>query len=165
MDKYTIFKNARIMWRNFSGKPDKYNTAGGKRNFCLALDESVVDEMIADGWNVKKREAQDGYSAPLYYLPVEVSWKKEAPKIVLISGDNRENLDELTVGVLDNVQIEKVDLSIEASQYNMSGRSGIKAYLHSLYLTAVRDELEEIYGKYDDSRDYIEPGRFRGFIR
>ncbi|NMC58666.1 MAG: hypothetical protein GYA51_04660, partial [Candidatus Methanofastidiosa archaeon] len=42
--KNIIVENARIAFRNFSGKEGKYNPAG-RRNFCVFLDPKTAEEL------------------------------------------------------------------------------------------------------------------------
>ena len=48
-------ENARLVFRNLSGKPDKFNSQGGKRNFAVVIDDpDVADNLIKEGWNYLK---------------------------------------------------------------------------------------------------------------
>ena len=42
---------ARLIFKNFSGKPDKYTRDVRKFNLCLP--EDLARELKADGWNIK----------------------------------------------------------------------------------------------------------------
>ena len=46
-------RDAKIMFRNFSGKPDKFNPQGGRRIFSVRLTNELADNLKADGWNIK----------------------------------------------------------------------------------------------------------------
>lgn len=144
-----VFENARIFFRNFAGKEGKFNPAG-RRNFCLALPRDVADKMLADGWNVKFRPARDEDEEPLPYIQVTVSYGNYPPKVWLISGKSKTLLDDESIASLDYAEIANVDLIIRPYTWEVSGKSGIKAYLKKMYVTVVQDELELKYKSLDE---------------
>lgn len=154
-----IIENARLMFKNFSGAESEYNAAGD-RNFCVVLDPDVAEEMRAVGWNVKELLPRPEYEdeGPTYYIKVKLSYRFEerAPRVVRISGSHRVNLNERTVSSLDWEEMERVDLEIRPYNWNKGNRSGVTAYLKSMYVTVQKDALAE---KYDDygPRDPEEP--------
>ena len=143
-------ENARIGWKNFAGKPDKYNAAGGKRTFTVFFDEEFGRQLEEDGWNIgflDPREEGDPITAK---LQVQVSFKNIPPRVVLISGDKQENLDEDSVSMLDWIEMENVDIIIQPYNWVMNEGSknekrGVSAYLKAIYVTAVVDEFAEKY--------------------
>lgn len=139
-------EDARIIFKNFSGKGSDFN-AEGVRNFCLVLDEENADKLRADGWNVKERPPRDEDDAPLFYLPVSVAFSHVPPKIVLVKGPGKlVRLDEDSVHILDTAYISKVDLTVTPYQWELkSGKSGVKAYLKTMYVTLDKDEFEDRY--------------------
>lgn len=143
-------ENAQIRFRNFSGKPGEYNLQGF-RNFCVLLDEELAVRLQTDGWNVKrlKPKSDDDYPEP--YLSVTVSFKIKQPRVVLIATNGKSILTEETVGLIDFADITYVDLVIEPSEWNVNGKSGIKAYLSSIYVTVQEDEFEKKYYDTPDS--------------
>ena len=155
-------ENARIIWRNFSGRQTQYN-AKGKRNFNLVVPHEDVEAMKRDGWNVKTKEPRPDYpdDTPLSTLAVNVNYSENSrpPRVVLIAGNDRTELDESTIDMLDRVQIENVDLIINPSYYDVNGNTGYTAYLQSIYVTIVQDDLEKKYGSftpgaYTDDSDF-----------
>ena len=144
-------ENARIIWRNFSGRQTQYN-AKGKRNFNLVVPPEDVEAMKRDGWNVKTKEPRPDYpdDTPLSTLAVNVNYSENSrpPRVVLIAGNDRTELDESTIDMLDRVQIENVDLIINPSYYDVNGRQGYTSYLQSIYVTIVQDYLEKKYGSF-----------------
>lgn len=124
--------DARIIYRNFSGEGSKFNREGD-RNFSLIIDDpDVADELVAQGWNVKIREPREEGDNPFIHLPVKVKFNDRGPRIYLITGDRRNELDEESVGILDNVDIISVDLDIRPYDWVVNGKTGRTAYLHSM---------------------------------
>ena len=84
-------------------------------------------------------------------MQVAVSYKNRPPKVVLISSKGQTLLDEDKINMLDWAEIENVDLTINPSRWDVNGRKGIKAYLRSIYVTIVEDELDQKYSNVPDS--------------
>lgn len=124
--------DARIIYRNFSGEGSKFNREGD-RNFSLIIDDpAIADELVAQGWNVKIREPREEGDDPFIHLPVKVKFNDRGPRIYLITGDRRNELDEESVAILDNVDIIGVDLDIRPYDWEVNGKTGRTAYLHSM---------------------------------
>lgn len=144
MNKNIVIEDARIMFRNFSGEEGRFNPKG-RRNFCVLIDPSIVQDLIEDGWNIKYLQPKDDDGEPLPYLQVSVSFGKIPPKIFLIKRNGKIQLDEDTIDILDWAEIENVDLIIRPYNWEINGMSGIKAYLKSMYVTCAEDEFESKY--------------------
>lgn len=150
MDKNIVLENARIAFRNFSGKEGKFNPAG-RRNFCVFLEDSFAKELIKDGWNVRYLEPKDPNDPKQAYLQVTVSYAHIPPKIIAITSYNKTILDETTIGILDWAEIENVDLIIRPYEWSVNGKKGVKAYAKSMYITLVEDEFESKYRDVPDT--------------
>ena len=147
-------ENARIVFRNLSGKPDKFNPQGGKRSFSVVIeDPEFANELKKEGWNIKQfNPSQDSDEEPAHFISVKVSYNNIPPHIYLCTSKNKTLLNEDTVGQLDYAEISNVDIVITPYQYEMSGRSGISAYVKTMYVTVVEDEFASKY-EYDDLDD------------
>ena len=93
INKNLTIENARIGFRNFSGKEGRFNAAG-IRNFCVFLESDLAATLANDGWNVRYLKPRDPGEEPQAYLQVAVSYKNYPPRIVLISGYGKTALDE-----------------------------------------------------------------------
>lgn len=152
-------ENARIIFRNFSGKPSQFNR-DGKRSFSvvLTLDEAKEYEQV--GWRIKYLRPREPGDAPTPVLNVNVRYHAQNPernpKLYTISGRKKTLLDERTVGMLDYADISNIDLLISPYRYSVpsTGESGVSAYLQEGYFV-----LEDYFGgKYDfDEEDTNEP--------
>ncbi len=137
-------ENARVGFRNFTGKESQFNRAGS-RNFCIFLEPELAKTLDLDGWNVKFLEPRDPDEDRQAYLPVEVKYMRYPPKITLITGTGRQFLDEDTVNILDWAEFEVVDLIVRPYNWELNGKKGVKAYLKTAYITIVEDELAKKY--------------------
>ena len=136
--------NAKIGFRNFSGKEGKFNPAG-KRNFCVFLDQDVANRLAKDGWNVRWLRPRNDDEEAQAYMQVEVSFKNIPPTVVQITHRGKTRLDEETVGGLDWAELANVDLIIRPYNWQVNSSSGVKAYLKAMYVTLNEDEFAEKY--------------------
>src|SRR5580765_6475585 len=151
-DNTVLMEGVRIIFRNFAGKEGQYNREGD-RNFAVLLDERVATDLATDGWNVKwlkPREDAEGED-PQAYLQVSVNFKGRPPRIVLVTSRGRTNLDEGSVEMLDWADILNVDLIVRPYEWTVNEKSGIKAYLQSIYVTIEEDALEIKYSELDQA--------------
>jgi len=137
-------ENARIGFRNFTGKESQFNRAGS-RNFCIFLEPELAKALDSDGWNVKYLDPRDPDEDKQAYLPVEVKYLNFPPKITIITGGGMTILDEDTVNILDWAEIENVDLIVRPYNWELNGKTGVKAYLKTMYVTIIEDELAKKY--------------------
>lgn len=133
--------DARIIYRNFSGNGSKFNREGD-RNFAVIIeDPELADELIAQGWNVKIKDAREEGEPPFMTLAVKVKFNDRGPNVYLQSGNNRVRLDEESISCLDNVDIINVDLDIRPYDWEVNGKTGRTAYLHSMCVTQEVDRF------------------------
>jgi hypothetical protein len=142
-------EGANIIWKNFSGERDRFNP--GKRGFSVVIDDTVMaDELKQEGWNVKERPLQEGAdpSEQEWTLPVKLNMNRYT-QVWLIVGNHKTLLNEDTVAQLDVVDITDCDLSIRPYEWEMSGRTGITAYVDSMYVTIRENKFAEKYADLD----------------
>ena len=143
--------DARIIFKNFEGRGDKFNREGD-RNFSLLIeDPKTADALIERGWNVKVKEGRDEDEEPFMRLPVKVKFTAYGPKVYLISGGRRIELNEDTIGMLDQIEIESVDMDLRPYDWDVSGRTGRTAYLQSMQVVQRIDRFAARYANYGDS--------------
>lgn len=145
-------EGARLLFRNFAGREGQYNREGD-RNFAVVIeDKALIKSMEEEGWNIKYLNPRDEEDEPTAYLQVSVNYGgKFPPKVVMITerlGKRiRTDLDESSVESLDWVDISSADMTLNPYEWSVQGKSGIKAYLKSLFVVINLDELESKYAE------------------
>lgn len=147
--KNLVLEDARILFPNFSGREERFNPAGS-RNFCVILPEKTYQVAENLGWNVKYLVSKDDPEDKVPYLQVTVRYDNIPPKVVMITSKGKTILNEDTISQLDFADIKSADMVISPYNWNVNGKSGVKAYLKTLYITLDEDEFER---KYTDISD------------
>lgn len=142
--KTFMVEDARLIFRNFTGKEGQYNQAGD-RNFACVLDEDAAKQMLKDGWNVKYLTSRDEDEGDTPYIQITVNFNQRPPRVVMITSTARTQLQEESVAVLDWAEIRVADLICRGYDWEVNGKKGTKAYLQSLFVTIEEDALERKY--------------------
>jgi hypothetical protein len=151
ISKVTI-EDAQIIFRNFEGKEGPFN-AKGQRAFSVVLPPEEAESLAAIGWNVKTREPREEGDDVLYHLPVAVNFSNRPPRVTMITSTARTTLTEDTVDILDFADIQKVDIVLNPYAWEVNGKSGIKAYLKTMFVTIDEDDLERKYSSMEAETD------------
>lgn len=155
------FEDVRIEFRNFAGKEGDYNKEGD-RNFCIILPTDKGIEMRDEGWNIKFLKPRDEDEEPAAYIHVAVAFGHKPPIIKLVTSTRKTRLREQDIDQLDWAEIIKVQVAIRPYNWDKkdkNGRiikSGVKAYVKTLYVTVAEDEFESGYYDIPES-GYEEP--------
>ena len=135
-------EGARLIFRNFSGEKSKYNS---DRTFDVVLEEELAKKLKADGWKVDFLEPRNEDEEGLWHIKVKVYFSEDRsrwPQIVVISGGTKKRLGPKNVNVLDWASFENVDVCIRPYNYDFGGKTGVKAYVKSLWVTLRDDDME-----------------------
>jgi hypothetical protein len=135
-----------LIFKNFAGKEGQYNREGD-RNFSVILPPELAQDLAADGWNVRALPAREEGDEDTPYIQVAVSYKNRPPHVVMITSAGDTTLNEDTVGTLDFAELRTVDIICRPYEWNVNGKTGIKAYLKSMFATVEEDELERKYAQ------------------
>lgn len=142
--KTFMVEDAQLVFRNFSGKESQYNRKGD-RNFSVILDAATAEAMLKDGWNVKYLASREDGEPDTPYISVAVNFNNRPPKVIMITSVNRTKLNEESIETLDWADIQTCDLIARAYEWEVNGKTGLKAYLQSMFVTIEEDALERKY--------------------
>lgn len=149
-------ENARLIFRNFEGREEKYNRKGD-RNFGLIIEDPEVAQQLAeDGWNIKEltpknNDDYDDTPEVIYWLPVTVRFDNVPPKVMLVTRRKKTRLNEENINTIDYANIAKVDLTVTPYDWEVNGKSGTKAYLQTMYVTINEDEFADKYADLEEA--------------
>lgn len=143
--------NARIIFKNFTGKDDKFGREGD-RSFSIVIEDDALAEQLAnDGWNVKPLTPRDPDEKVNHFIKVKISFRVRSPKIWLLTNHKRTLLDEDTIATLQYARIENADVVVSPWRWEVNGKTGIAAYLETLYVKIEDDPFADKYADYESS--------------
>ena len=106
---------------------------------------TVVDILKALGWNVKVKPPRNEDEEPFIYMPVKIKFNDRGPAVYLKSGNSVNQLNEDTIGILDDVEIDRLDMDIRPYDWEVNGKTGRTAYLQGLDVVQKVDRFAERY--------------------
>jgi hypothetical protein len=140
--------DAQFKWRNFSGREEQFNRKGSRYG-VIFLPTDVAEQMLADGWNVKQgqlsEEDEEAGADPRYHIQIAARFDPLPPNIWLVTKKNRIKLEEDELDAIDSADIKIVDVICNGSEWSVNGKTGIKAYIKTMFVTINEDPLEEKY--------------------
>lgn len=138
-------EDARIIYRNFAGVGSKYNREGD-RNFAVVIpNKEIADQLIEDGWNVKIKQPNEEYDDPFMFLPVKIKFNSRGPAAYVVSGGKPTRLNEDTIEILDEIDIDSVDLDLRPYDWEVNGKTGRSAYLQAINVRQNIDRFGAMY--------------------
>ena len=147
--------DAELIFRNFAGKPTKFNKAGGSRSFGVILDQKDADLLVQQGWNIRQLQPRNNGDEPRYLLTIAVSYDNYPPKIAKKSELSKKvvYLNEDEIDCLDYDDIVHADIVVSPYHWEVNGNKGTKAYLKSLYVTIAEDPFAASFESADGIAD------------
>ena len=145
--------DARIAFRNFRGLEKEYNRAG-ERNFSWVIEDPDYAEYLKEqGWNVRIKPPREEGDAPYCHLPVKVKMTGSTLVVLVRSGMPNLELNEESVGCLDLMDIERIDMDIRpynwvVNEGKASEKRGRAAYLQTMYVVQSVNRFKERYENY-----------------
>jgi hypothetical protein len=157
-DKNRILEDVTIAFRNFAGKEGTYNREGD-RSFAILLNPEQCAMLESEGWNVKYLKEREESDEQQPYIHVAVSYKSRPPKIGMVTSKGLTYLGEKEVEVLDWVDIDTADVTLNPYEWVVNGKSGVKAYLQSLFIKIEEDYLQLKWTNYveENRKQLAEP--------
>lgn len=139
-----------IAYSNFSGRINECNE-NGNRTVTFVIPDDIAQDLINDGWNIRLQLPKNDDENPRYLLEVTMSFRTKDgrpkdPKVFIVREDNSiVHMTEETIGTLDGKDIISADAVIGPWYWERNGRSGIKAYINSLYLKIKENPIDAKY--------------------
>lgn len=153
-DEEITIEGAQVVFRNFAGDEKQFNRAGD-RNFCIILDPGLAEELERKGWNVKFLRAREEGDEPRPYIKVKVKFGDYPPRIVFLTLNGRNAIDEDLAEEIDRLEIENYDVTIRPYDWDVNGNTGRTAYLKTMYVKILEDPLDVKYANWEPGMEDI----------
>lgn len=140
-------EDARIIYRNFEGVASKFNREGDRNFAVIVPNDEIKDILVEAGWNVKIKPPRDEEDTPFMFIPVKVKFNNRGPAAYLRSGETVTRLNEETIGILDEIDIQSVSMDLRPYDWDVNGKTGRTAYLQAIDVIQNIDRFGDMYTK------------------
>ena len=154
--KLLKLNNPEIFMINFAGRITD-NNPKGHRQFAVKIPtEELAIQMKEEGWAVWYTKESEKYGPPQACITVEMRYHHEKeleylnPKIYKVTSRKKTLLTEDLVADLERDEIIDIDLWINPSHWTVNGKSGIKAYVDTMWVTIEEDDTVLKYAHLDE---------------
>ena len=103
--------------------------------------------MVEAGWNVKIKPPRDEDDTPFMFIPVKVKFNNRGPAAYLRSGETVTRLNEETIGILDEIDIQSVSMDLRPYDWDVNGKTGRTAYLQAINVIQNIDRFGDMYAQ------------------
>lgn len=148
--KLLEIEDCRIIYRNFAGLEGKFNREGDRSFSVIIPNQEIADKLMADGWNVKIKPPREEGEEPFMTLKVKIKFSGRGPSAYVISGKNHRRLNEDTIGILDEMDIQSVNMDLRPYDWEVNGKTGRTAYLQAI---EVIQNVDRFGAKYDSEEE------------
>ena len=140
-------EDARIIYRNFEGVASKFNREGDRNFAVIVPNDKIKDILVEAGWNVKIKPPRDEEDTPFMFIPVKVKFNNRGPAAYLRSGETVTRLNEETIGILDEIDIQSVSMDLRPYDWDVNGKTGRTAYLQAINVIQNIDRFGDMYAQ------------------
>ena len=140
-------EDARIIYRNFEGVASKFNREGDRNFAVIVPNDKIKDILVEAGWNVKIKPPRDEDDTPFMFIPVKVKFNNRGPAAYLRSGETVTRLNEETIGILDEIDIQSVSMDLRPYDWDVNGKTGRTAYLQAINVIQNIDRFGDMYAQ------------------
>ena len=140
-------EDARIIYRNFEGVASKFNREGDRNFAVIVPNDEIKDILVEAGWNVKIKPPRDEDDTPFMFIPVKVKFNNRGPAAYLRSGETVTRLNEETIGILDEIDIQSVSMDLRPYDCDVNGKTGRTAYLQAIDVIQNIDRFGDMYAQ------------------
>ena len=140
-------EDARIIYRNFEGVASKFNREGDRNFAVIVPNDKIKDILVEAGWNVKIKPPRDEDDTPFMFIPVKVKFNNRGPAAYLRSGETVTRLNDETIGILDEIDIQSVSMDLRPYDWDVNGKTGRTAYLQAINVIQNIDRFGDMYAQ------------------
>ena len=140
-------EDARIIYRNFEGVASKFNREGDRNFAVIVPNDEIKDILVEAGWNVKIKPPRDEDDTPFMFIPVKVKFNNRGPAAYLRSGETVTRLNDETIGILDEIDIQSVSMDLRPYDWDVNGKTGRTAYLQAINVIQNIDRFGDMYAQ------------------